>query len=167
MRSIVEDVRRCITSAARPDVPESQFYYIGHRGSDWAEVGFADRLKVHRVVHSLIADGVLLAAHDVGSDGIGVALAEMAVGGHCGISVVEPEKGAKCRLFEPQAGGYVVQVSHYRSAELVHACLGEVPFELVGMAVPEWEFHVTLSDGSVESIPPDELEAAWKKGMFG
>ncbi|UCG34485.1 MAG: phosphoribosylformylglycinamidine synthase subunit PurS [Phycisphaerales bacterium] len=164
--SIIEDVRRCITAAAKPDASESQFYYIGHCGSHWDEVSLADRLKVHRVIHRLIADGVLTAAHDVGSDGIAVALAEMAIGGHCGISVVEPEKDAQCRLFESQAGGYIVQVPHHKSSDLVHACLDEMLFELVGMIAPEWGFHVTLSDGSVESIPPDELEAAWKKGMF-
>ena len=49
-----------------------------------------DPLPLYRAVHELIAAGRVSAAHDVSDGGIGVALAEMAIGGQLGLAVTIP-----------------------------------------------------------------------------
>ena len=59
-----------------------------------------DPLPLYRAVHELIASGRVSAAHDVSDGGIGVALAEMAIGGRLGIRATIP-----CDVTAPGAVG--------------------------------------------------------------
>ena len=52
-----------------------------------------DPLRRYTVVHGLIADGSITAAHDASDGGIGVAVAEMAIGGRLGVQVTIPAGG--------------------------------------------------------------------------
>jgi phosphoribosylformylglycinamidine synthase II len=54
----------------------------------------SDPLPRYRAVHRLIRAGQVHAAHDCSEGGLGVALAEMAIGGRLGISVTIPGGGA-------------------------------------------------------------------------
>lgn len=51
-------------------------------------------LERYLTVHELIADGTVTAAHDVSDGGVGVAIAEMAIGGRLGVEVVIPTVGS-------------------------------------------------------------------------
>ncbi len=58
----------------------------GHRGGRLPALDVAMHLAVADAVRSLVAGGLLVGAHDVGSGGVGAALAEMAVRGGVGFT---------------------------------------------------------------------------------
>ena len=53
-----------------------------------------DPLDRYTAVHGLIADGSVTAAHDVSDGGIGVAVAEMSIGGRLGVEITVPAGGS-------------------------------------------------------------------------
>jgi phosphoribosylformylglycinamidine synthase len=59
----------------------------GWRGGVVPDVDTARHLKRYRLVHRAIVGGLVRSCHDLSEGGLGVSLAEMALGGRLGISV--------------------------------------------------------------------------------
>jgi phosphoribosylformylglycinamidine synthase len=110
---IIEDVSQCVTMDAKP-VAGSQFLFAGLQASEWSEVDIRQAAALHRMVADLIRGGAVLAAHDCGTEGILIALAEMAFAGQCGIEAVFSEPGPLAAI----PCGYVLQVGADRIAEV-------------------------------------------------
>jgi phosphoribosylformylglycinamidine synthase len=116
--SVIDDVTRCVTMDAKvvPDRPTT-FYFIGLKAARWEEAKLADAIALHRGVHGLIEKGQVLAAHDCGSEGIMVALAEMAFAGGCGIDAGIGEGSEWADPFVPVPCGYILQIADETVAE--------------------------------------------------
>ena len=103
--------------------------------------------------------------HDVGQDGVAVALAEMAIGGECGVRARFGSGAGLLDPFAPTAGGYLVQVAVDGSEMLRRMCTGcDVPCCAVGESLAGGTFELTHA-GTVESTSIDELSRAWTCGL--
>lgn len=165
--SVIEDVARCVSSAARTDRGKTQFWYIGHPTREWDAVSLADRLKVHQTVARLIREGEVVAAHDVGTDGVLVALAEMAIGGRCGMVIDAAHDDPERDRFAARSGGYVVQVIEQRGSDAIRAC-GElaVPFEgAIAVLDEAAELRIVSASERIDVVRLAELEEVWKRPL--
>jgi phosphoribosylformylglycinamidine synthase II len=88
--SIVEDTRRCVTSAAQPTNSESSIYLITTTAKTWPEIRLPTLATMHAHVADLIRDGKALAVHDVSDGGILTALAEMVIANDLSCRVLLP-----------------------------------------------------------------------------
>ena len=99
--SVIENVDKCIHSAPMlADDASTAVLYVGLDYPHWNDVRLPELAALHKTVHSVIADGVVMAAHDVSDGGPLGALAEMALAGDCTLELLheslatEPEPDA-------------------------------------------------------------------------
>lgn len=129
-------------------------------------VKLRDRL---RAVHRLIAEGHVLACHDVSEGGVFAAVTEMCIGGAIGARLGLNLLGngdPACLLFNEMAGCFILEID---SAVNLDALFGDVPHRLIGFTADE-------KATSLWTAPPptsiylggvllDELVAAWKNPL--
>ena len=120
-------------------------------------------------VRALIADGLVTACHDVSDGGLGVALAEMAIQGGIGATVLSPEGTAAALplhawLFgEDQAR--CVLTTRDRETALARARKAGVPAAMLGTTGGD---ALTLPGGNAISLSKLRLShEAWLPGYMG
>ena len=82
---IVPDVRRTVTSDLKNE--ENEIRLVGDAHLPGASNDGHDPLSVLRFLHTAIQRGLIQSCHDVSEGGIGVALAEMCIGGRIGADI--------------------------------------------------------------------------------
>lgn len=148
--SLIDDVRHCVTSDLKR--PGDQLLLVG----GLPQIGFAPAVAatVHHTVAELIRQGRVTACHDVADGGWLVAVAEMVIGGHCGVELA-PGTMPPTGPFEECCAGYALATADaarvttvLRDRQLPCAVLGTVVADerLIG-AGREW--------------PVATLRAAW------
>ncbi|MCM2265281.1 MAG: AIR synthase-related protein [Desulfuromonadales bacterium] len=177
----IDDVRRATTMDAktpgdliyllgvtRDELGGSEYYALhGHIGRNVPEVDAATALARYRAVNAAQAQGLIASCHDLSDGGLGVALAETAFAGGCGIDVdlrrIDATRGLSDDrlLFSESASRLLVTVHNEQRAafEAVFAgqscaCIGRVT------AVPELRI-VSLTGTMLTVASCDELKAAW------
>ena len=84
-----------------------------------------DPLPAYRAIHELIGAGHVNAAHDCSEGGLGVALAEMAIGGRVGISATIPVTGGGfVAALVNEAPGRILVATERNSRSAVEMALG-------------------------------------------
>lgn len=178
----IDDVRRATTMDAktpgdlvyllgitRDELGGSEYYALhNHVGRNVPVVDAAAALARYRAVNAAQAQGLIASCHDLSDGGLGVALAETAFAGGCGIDVdlrrVEAAPGLSDwqLLFSESASRLLVTVHNEQRAafEAIFAgqscaCIGRVT------AVPELRF-VSLAGTMLAVVSNDELKAAWQ-----
>ncbi|MBL8728798.1 MAG: phosphoribosylformylglycinamidine synthase subunit PurL [Planctomycetes bacterium] len=121
--------------------------------------------------HRAIAARCVLSAHDLSEGGLGVAVAEMALGGRLGarvdLALVPTGPGVhrpEQILFSESQSRLLLEVAPDRLADL-RANLHQVPFAVIGelTRAPELVFH---HDGKgLAKVPLDAVERAWKRPL--
>ena len=141
---IVPDLHRTVTSDLKE--PGNDLWLVGDGserlgGSLAAEIlgiddtrvplGVADPLDRYKRVHQLIAAGRIRAAHDASDGGVGVTLAEMAIGGQLGLSVNIPPVSMSAGGSGGAGGEVASDAGAGGSGALVAALFNEGPGRLV------------------------------------
>jgi phosphoribosylformylglycinamidine synthase len=178
----IDDVRRATTMDAktpgdlvyllgvtRDELGGSEYYALhGQIGCNVPNVDAPTALERYRAINLAQARGLIASCHDLSDGGLGVALAETAFAGGCGIDidlrrVDAPPELADCqRLFSESASRLLVTVHNEQRADFEAifagqscACIGRVT------AVPELRI-VSLAGTMLVNVPCDELKAAWQ-----
>ena len=74
----------------------------------------------YRVLHGVIRAGLIRSCHDVSEGGIGVAVAEMAIGGRLGVDMSDCDNASDAQwLFSESNGRFVVEVERKNVSEIL------------------------------------------------
>lgn len=148
--SLIDDVQRCVTSDLKR--PGDQVLLVG----GLPQIGFSPAVAatVHHAVAELIQQGRVAACHDVADGGWLVALAEMAIGGHCGVELT-PGNLPATGPFEECCAGYVLATA---DAGRVTTVLRDrhVPCAVLGTVVADERLI-----GAGREVPLKTMQAAW------
>ena len=117
--SMIDDVTKCVTADAKTcrnkgKVDECPFWLLGVPLQGGIEFSLEKAAGLHREVHRLIREGVVLAAHDFSEEGFAACMAEMAIGGSCNVDVrLDGSPAVLADPFAPWASAYVLQSPDY------------------------------------------------------
>ena len=118
----------------------------------------ADAPERYRLLHAAMQRSLIVSAHDCSEGGLGVAVAEMAIGGRLGVLVdpamVHPDPAVA--LFSESSGRIICEVA----PEHVGAVLAAIPG---ATAIGTVTSQPTLSIRSQFDIPVDDLVAAFNR----
>ena len=183
--SVIPDVRRTISSDFKR--AGNRIVVVGRTGDDlggsvyWKHHG-ALGARAPRVDHALgksILDAVARAiqarcavsAHDLSEGGLGVAAAEMSIGGRLGaaigldvVPVSNPSLGGATRLFAESPSRFLLEAPPDRLEDL-HANLRDVPWADIGEVLAEPRFVVTFDGSRIVDRGVDELVYAFKSPL--
>ncbi|MBX3462489.1 MAG: phosphoribosylformylglycinamidine synthase subunit PurL [Planctomycetes bacterium] len=183
--SVIPDVRRTLTSdckragsrlvlvgVTKDELGGSVYWKTkGALGARAPRVDHALGRDVLHGVHRAIAAGCVLAAHDLSEGGLGVAAAEMALGGRLGARIdlaAVPREGGVDRpeqiLFSESASRILLEVAADRLADL-QANLHQVPFAVVGEVTPAPELVFHRDGRLLAQVGLDAVERAWKRPL--
>ena len=183
---IVPDVRQAVTMDLKG--AENLLYVIGTTrdemggshyglvlGQDWGRPPALcpDGPEILRRLHRAIMAGLIRACHDCSEGGIGVAAAEMCIGGRLGLEMRlgdvprSPDvQRADIILFSESNSRFLVEVAP-EHAEQVEAHFAGVPFACVGRVSAEPTLKIWGPDGTVVvELPVHELVKAWQDQSY-
>lgn len=160
--SVIEDVAGCITMDAKPlSAGASVFCFVGLKAGHWQDTSIAAAARLHQAVADVIRRGWVLAAHDVGQEGVAVALAEMALAGQVGIeAIIEQVDG-------PVVSGYVLQIQKGNATELglVVSETSGAACEVIGELRSDTLFICQQGAASGTIVDISQLSAAWRSTL--
>jgi phosphoribosylformylglycinamidine synthase len=178
---IVPDVERTTTSDLKH--PGDLLYLVGATG---AELGGSHYALLHgepggqppqpvgeapmrlRALHSAIRAGLVRACHDCSEGGLGVALAEMCIGGERGAAIdlrglhgITDIERDDIALFAESLCRLVVEV-HPENAGAFEALLGDVPHARIGEVTEESTLRITGHSGQIAlEVDLGQMREAW------
>ncbi len=125
-----------------------------------------DPLPRYLSVHSLIMDKLISAAHDCSDGGIAVAVAEMAIGAVCGVSVDVPADGhdAFTALVNEGAGRLVLAAPRFNRGKVAKRLARHG--RLVGKVIEEEQIHLNVVDEAAKTIDRIDVALAAARGAF-
>lgn len=180
---IIDDVRRCVTMDFKK--PGHSIYVIGttldemggsiylenlgQLGSRVPQVNFKTALKTYRALQRAVQSGLIAAMHDCSEGGLGVALAEMAMAGGLGATVLlkdMPFKGARKRndvlLFSESNSRFIVEVSASQEKALAKILKG-IAYAKIGTVEATEEIVIYgLKDRPVVNARAGGLKEIWQ-----
>ncbi len=175
---IVPDIRKCVTSDLKvegsrlyllgktsPEMGGSEYYRL--HGGEGGAVPDVDIDLLKRSVDVLLdaADkGLIRACHDVSHGGLGVALAEMSMGGDLGVAV-ELDVGdmrPDLYLFSESNTRWVVEVPRRVEAQVEKAFRG-LPLRAIGES--GGSHFVLNADGQSFRLPVETMREAWSSAL--
>lgn len=166
--SLVPDVARCCTMDLKGS--DTRLLLIG-RSTPGDAFAVALAVRTHQLVHRLIAEGLVLAAHDVSDGGVLTAAAEMAIAGDVSLSLdldlaaawVDANSPAELLLDRSEAV-YLVEVRGADAAR-VAAIANGVPISLLGQVRGKSDlepaFELTWRGESALEVVAN-LRSTWK-----
>ena len=121
----------------------------GAQGGDLPELDYDMHLRVAEVTRGLVSGGVVSAVHDIGTGGLGVAIAEMAIAG--GVGVIAARIKDHDQLFSEAPSRVIVAVAP-DNIQLVEnmAESMDVPITRLGLAQGDQISFKGLVEGSLE-----------------
>ncbi len=146
----------------------STYYDIaGGQSAEVPEVDTENLPAVLRKVHEAIADGEILACHDVSEGGLAAAVTEMCIGGNCGARLYVRNDGyEEAFLFSETAGCFVVELDNQVNA---FDLFGDLPWQHIGRTTnsQDLEAKTYRQQGSewLFQAPIKELKKAWQAPM--
>jgi len=149
---IVEDIRQCVSMDLKS--PGNRLVVAS---APVDRVGLAGAKELHDRVSGLIRGGKVHAAHDVSDGGLAVAVAEMCIGGACGVSIDIDENAYADDVFTPIATTYVLEMSES------DAKAGGIP--IIGIVEKEPRLRLAAPGGVLVDVPVSELANAWRKPL--
>ncbi|PJF26984.1 MAG: hypothetical protein CUN52_15130, partial [Phototrophicales bacterium] len=113
-------------------------------------------LTILRKLHTAIRNGWIASCHDLSEGGLGVAIAEMCIGGRLGASITIAEEWM---LFSESLTRFIIEVKpEYRMAIEQHFADSH---SYLGQVTQTPELVITSTD-SVHRISVQKLEEAWR-----
>ncbi len=183
---IVERVDLCVTMDAKlpgdkvyvlgltaDELGGSEYYdFMGYTGLNVPRVDAAAFMKLYRGLHTAIGRRLVASAHGVYRGGLGVHLAQVAMGGDLGLKIDLGK--VPCRqklredklLFSESAGRFIVTVAPEAAADF-EACFDGLPLACVGEVTAGSRLEISVSEGSLLiDLEVERLKEAWKS-TFG
>ena len=178
---IVDDLRHSVTSDLKAE--DNLLYLIGDTRQELGGSVYYDltgtacnvvpdsdpaRLKeaVDRVVGT-IQGGLVRACHDLAEGGLGVALAEMAIGGGKGVQItlsgLSPDLRSDLLLFSESNTRWLMEVEPQRR-EAFEAIFVDYPCRCLG-TVSGSELVISNGEDLLVDLPVEELVEAWSKPL--
>lgn len=179
---IVPDMRRTCTSDLKQ--PGNRLFLLGETGYELggsllnallgADGGEPPQmpqepLARYRALHSAIRAGLVQSCHDLSEGGLGVALAEMCIGGRLGAAVEIEGPGAAesgqlsagAVLFSESNGRLLLEVSP-ADVDALEAAFDGLPLLPLGAVTDDGNLTVTNGGEPVAALPVAQLVKAWK-----
>ena len=127
-----------------------------------------DALQTMRTLHSAIRGGLARACHDLSEGGMGVALAEMAIGGRLGVGVDLGALAATSAIDETNTLLYAESLTRFivevtpENAAAFESALAGVALTPLGRVTDDGQFVVRRGGQVVVEVAVDALERAWR-----
>ena len=118
--------------------------------------------QVYRALHRAIQSCLVCAAHDLSEGGLGVAAAEMCIGGRLGLSLDLPEDDPLQSLFGETNGCLLVEVRSGFDGDFMGLFVG-LPCHRIGQVTADEILTVAHRTRSTFSLPVHSLVEAWMK----
>ena len=124
-------------------------------------------LSTYRALSTAIQNGLIQTAHDCSEGGVGIAVAEMCIGGRLGATIDLDGTGHEnlwARLWGESLGRFVIAVSPEREAEFIRWMSGHT-ITFLGEAVSE--ATLTINDGfdQVVSTDVNAMVSSWQGAL--
>lgn len=182
---LIDDLRKAVTSDLKR--AGSALYLVGETadelagsaflglvGGQGAEVPKCDPASFTAKMEGLLAaidQGLVLACHDLAEGGLGVAIAEMAIGGEVGAKLdlaqaPGPDLPPEVRLFSESNGRWLVEVAEERATAFEQALAGTATAR-VGTTTDSQRLVVNAGELVVVDVAVSELAAAWTSFVPG
>ena len=182
---IVPDIRMCVTSdfkcpgdslyllgLTRRELGQSLFYrmYGGTSGSV-PQVHRDANLKLYRVYHGLVRQGLLASGHDLSEGGLAVALMESCIGGGLGaaadLSTLLGESGLSVEeaLFSESAGRFVVSLDP-KNEKRFFSIAADAPVVKVGTVTGDSTLEVREGEKSLASLAVEEITRCFRESLY-
>ncbi len=179
--SVIPDVARTLTSdlkhagnilvlvgVTRRELGGSTYYkHRGHLGASVPRVDGARAKQTFDAVARAIQARAVRSAHDLSEGGLGVALAEMAIGGRLGADIdlakvtLEGNLRATEILFSESQTRFLLEVEPARLDDL-RANLGQIPWSVLGQVTAKPRVRVRHGPSVVLDVAVDAAAYAWK-----
>lgn len=118
--------------------------------------------EIYRAFYSTVTRGIISACHDLSEGGLGVAAAEMCMGGRRGARIELPSDIHPARaLFGETSGCLLVEVRP-ANRDLFLSLMESIPCRFIGNVLEEPVFKTVLKGNEVFSVGIPELLRAWK-----
>jgi phosphoribosylformylglycinamidine synthase subunit PurSL len=118
--------------------------------------------QVYRVFHKAVQAGWVRAAHDLSEGGLGVAAAEMAIGGRQGVQIDTPDEDPLLSLYCETNGCLLVEVPAEISTNFTNL-FGELPCQPVGWVTTESVLTASHRHQEIFWLPLHHLVEAWTR----
>lgn len=153
-----------IMLGARLDECGGSIYYQirGVLGSQLPKPNLAALNSEIKTLHQAIAEGYILAAHDISEGGVAVALAEMSFKRQIGVKVNIPgELALETKLFG-ETGGFILEVNRENLKKVQNLFeTHQIPLFIIGETLAE----PRLQMNSVIDLPIHAAQSAWENGL--
>ena len=184
--SVIHNVNRCCTSDLK--TPGDVLYLLGRTGDHLggselaAELGLTGglvpqvdvlsaRLR-YQTLHAAIGQGLVSACHDLSDGGLGVALAEMAIGGDVGVDLDldlvavcgRPDLALEALLYSETPSRFLLTVPRDMTQAFEHLFAGQ-SLARVGQVRSDPVVNIQQGKRTVLQEDIQELKKAWK-GTF-
>jgi phosphoribosylformylglycinamidine synthase II len=124
----------------------------------------SEQLEFYKKLSGAIQAGLVHTAHDCSEGGLGVALAEMCIGGRCGAEVDIDGTGDAslwARLWGESLGRIVVAIAPHQNAKFLEHMRG-VPKTILGQVTAGKHLHIVDGDDMILSADVDEMTTSWQ-----
>ena len=124
-------------------------------------------LKLYRALSTAIQDGLVQTAHDCSEGGVGVAVAEMCIGGRLGATIDLDGTGHDslwARLWGESLGRFIVAVKPEREAEFIQWMTGH-PITVLGEAVDNSTLTITDGYDEIVSADVEVMVSSWQGAL--
>jgi phosphoribosylformylglycinamidine synthase len=154
--SVIEDVRNCVTMDLKGRTHRVAMIAAKRPGE------LSNLAATHRAVAKVIADGQVVAVHDISDGGLAAAAAEMCIASGLGM-VVGADLFMNERAFAESPGRYLVELTDQTTSDDLRKRLGDTAEVTdVGLVQHLRKFTVTTEKERVMEIGLEELTAAWR-----
>jgi phosphoribosylformylglycinamidine synthase len=180
---IIDDVSRCVTMdfkcagnsiyvvGTTYDEMGGSIYLenLGQVGSSVPQVNFKTAVKTYSAVQRAVKSGLIASMHDCSEGGLGVSLAEMAMAGGLGASVLlkkVPFKGTRKRndvvLFSESNSRFIIEVPTAHEKALAKIFKGMACAKIGTVEATEEILVYGLKDQPVVNARSNELKSIWQ-----
>ena len=124
-------------------------------------------LNLYRALSTAIQHGLVQTAHDCSEGGVGVAVAEMCIGGRLGATIDLDGTGHDslwARLWGESLGRFIVAVKPEREAEFVQWMTGH-PITVLGEAVDSPTLTITDGYDEIASVGVEAMVTSWQGAL--
>ena len=125
------------------------------------------QLEVYKNLSLAIQEGLVHTAHDCSEGGVGIALAEMCIGGRCGAEVDLDGTGNStlwARLWGESLGRIIVSIPPHRNKEFLDRMKG-MPVTILGQVTGGTNLHIVDGNETIVSASVDEMVTAWQSTL--
>ncbi len=179
----VDDVRKCMSSdfknvgdvvyvlgKTREELGGSEYFKLyGGVGNKPPKLYPDEHVPLYKALSEAIEEGVVSSVHDVSDGGVGVALAECALGNNVGADLDLSQMPAETEredalIFSESPGRFIVSVPMDRAEKFEYIMQG-TPFAKVGRIRGDHRLILRFGDRLVVNEPVEELKEAYLKGV--